>query len=331
MSDKKDASDIIVVERAENLAPKEVISVEDANELRTKVVDAIDEINGAYIYFAEQLFLVYTSKVGKNDLWTLWGYDGFKEYASQELGMKKSKAYHFMQIWAELRVKLNMSRDDIAELEWTRARELAALSRSGLMTDDNSSKWLELARNASVADLSQTVKRVKREHREGAQEIRVSIPAMEQSDENALSILDYGNKSIPITVGEDGQILPVDTDVGIPEDGSSELVLDLSNSDSPKTEKFFRVNVNLVEDQYDNYLTAIKLAKAMAESDKTGHLLDLICSSFIAGHGDLIKGDRVQVLQSLSGMLESTFDMDVIFIDKRTGETLVGDHLVNED
>jgi len=191
--------------------PIKEITMDDARDLRKKLQDLRINISQAYLDFAETLWTAYKSKIAGQPLWKSWGYESFEEYANIELGMKRSKAYHFMQIWGELRVRIGLSKKKISALEWSKARELASLARSGIMTMENADEWIDAAENANVIELVETVKTAKQAHRENANSstpsstvqamasnlekiFRLSVVLMEDQYDNVMKAFELAEK-----------------------------------------------------------------------------------------------------------------------------------------
>jgi len=84
-----------------------------------------------------------------------------------------------------------------------------------------------------------------------------------------------------------------------------------------------KMSFSLFKAQYDNVETALEKAKDMAESDKPGHLLDLICTEFLATNaGNMTVEDYL-------GAVERIIGCKVIAYNEETDEVDYGAELVD--
>ena len=99
-------------------------------------------------------------------------------------------------------------------------------------------------------------------------------------------------------------------------------------SDPPET--IHRITVGLYEEQFRNYAAAIKHAGQLAESEKVGHLWDLICTEFNAQYAGQAGGDRKKAIKRYALMLERAFGVRVIVIDPDSDAVLAGKDMAKE-
>jgi len=99
-------------------------------------------------------------------------------------------------------------------------------------------------------------------------------------------------------------------------------------SDPPET--IHRITVGLYEEQYRNFERAIEIAKTLAESDKTGHLIDLICTEFNAQYASQTKVDRGKAIKRYVAMMERTFGVRVLVLDPKNDEVLAGKDIAKD-
>lgn len=83
-------------------------------------------------------------------------------------------------------------------------------------------------------------------------------------------------------------------------------------------EESHRLQFTLMGDQYDNVEEALDVAEDIAQSDKQGHLLDLICTEFLASN----LGETSQDLQWVIGHVARNFDVNIIAADDSTFEEI---------
>lgn len=95
-------------------------------------------------------------------------------------------------------------------------------------------------------------------------------------------------------------------------------------------EVIHRITVGLYEEQFKNYEAAMAAAAALAESDKTGHLWDMICLEFNAQYAGQKTGDRNKAIKRYVAMMERVFGVRVIVIDPDKDAILAGNDIAKE-
>jgi hypothetical protein len=94
-------------------------------------------------------------------------------------------------------------------------------------------------------------------------------------------------------------------------------------------ERSHRLSFTLFDSQNDNVEAALKLASQIAESEKRGHLLDCIATSFQANVlGDRGESKRVSEMMRVVESLERTFGVKIIVIDPKSQKPLYGEEHV---
>jgi hypothetical protein len=234
----------------EAVGPVTEIKAPVAERVRGRILDLKGEVEKLYVELAELLYQVVHSTLNGDPLWRAWGYNTFEDYAQYELGMKRAKAYYFMQIWKELHIKAGISKERLAEVDWSAAKELAPLAKTGILTEENSEEWLDKAKQTPVHQLAEEARAAK---------------------------AGGGNTKVEV-------------------------------------EKVYRVTYGLYEPQYENLMRALDVAKGLAQSDKSGHLLDLICTEFLAQYGTK-HPNRKRAIQRYAKMLERTYGVKLIIVD----------------
>ena len=95
-------------------------------------------------------------------------------------------------------------------------------------------------------------------------------------------------------------------------------------------ETIHRITIGLYDEQFKNYERAMRAASALAESDKTGHLLDMICLEFNAQYASKEGGDRLKAIKRYVAMMERVFGVRVIVIDPDSDAVLAGKDMAKE-
>jgi hypothetical protein len=95
-------------------------------------------------------------------------------------------------------------------------------------------------------------------------------------------------------------------------------------------ETIHRITIGLYDEQFKNYERAMRAASVLAESDKTGHLLDMICLEFNAQYANKEGGDRLKAIKRYVAMMERVFGVRVIVIDPDSDAVLAGKDMAKE-
>lgn len=100
--------------------------------------------------------LLYRVKHGR--YFNTWGYDSFSDYTEEELGFRDRKARYLINIWKKFRVELNVSREDLQGVEWTKAAALKKVANK-----ENVDDLIDEAKDKSVREVKEFVDDVQAE------------------------------------------------------------------------------------------------------------------------------------------------------------------------
>jgi hypothetical protein len=216
----------------------------EKNDVRGAILKFKNRIEKDFMKIAGLLY-----RVRKHGLHKDWNYDCFEDYVEDELGFKRRKALYFINIWKELKIRMDVESDKLNKLGWTKTKEIVQL--------DNKNDKKELISESLDNDL--TVKEVKRKVKE----------------KNS---------------GDD-------EDVEHPEN----------------------ISFKVYDEQKDIINQAIKKASKEANSDKRGHILELICLHYLSSS---FGGQEVQFLLD---RIEDVFEnIEIRAVDDSTGEVVYG-------
>ena len=122
--------------------------------LRDELVALKNDIENCYTSLAEGLYQAHN-----NAHYLDWGFETFKDYCEEELGIKYRRVQYMVQIASTVK-KLGIAWDDIREIGWTKARNLVPM-----LNMENSGRtikeWLDFAAGTTVLGLEAEVKEVK--------------------------------------------------------------------------------------------------------------------------------------------------------------------------
>lgn len=108
-----------------------------------------------------------------------------------------------------------------------------------------------------------------------------------------------------------------------------ELKAATGEGESEPTEKRKRKGFSLVEEQLDTVEQALEMAGGIADSDKEGHLLQLICQDFIATNMAQKEGGQTHKGRYLD-KIGAVFGVRIVAVDIGTKKVVHGDDVVDK-
>lgn len=271
-----------------------------ANKIRKRAHQLSKAMDAGYLELAEILYKMYVTPIdndpSKGALWTKWGYNSYKEYAREELGLGPRKAERLRQIWFHVEERLHGRLDPslkkrLYAIGWSKLREIAPL-----MVESNVEKWLSLAEQASCKQLTSETKRF-RARLDKAREKRLA------NEENP------GSESLEGFEEEESLLEQIAVD-----DDSLRL----------KTKVF-----GFYPDQLANVEAALDRAEEMSNSDSPSNNLSLICMDFLATNDFGREGDPVNILRYLSRM-EHSLGVKLVAVNTKKKEVVYGMRTLEE-
>jgi hypothetical protein len=118
-----------------------------STEVRQEIIAAATAIDESYQKLAQLLHETYD-----NGYYIRWGFENFKEYCEDELGVQYRKARYLVSI-AEVLKDLGVVWEEVEGIGWTKMRTLIPMLKEQGVGD-----WLELAKQYSVKELETLVK-----------------------------------------------------------------------------------------------------------------------------------------------------------------------------
>lgn len=132
-------------------AKVEVVSRREirAEEVRDRINQVKDTIETSYAELAQLLY-----EVQEQGFFIQYGFESFREYAEQELGIGYRKARYLVVIAAAV-ARAGVPWDRVVSIGWTKMRTIAKL-----MTPSNAEEWLGRAENSTQDQLLELTKNV---------------------------------------------------------------------------------------------------------------------------------------------------------------------------
>lgn len=259
-----------------------------ASKVRRRAKDLSQTLDLGYVELARILYQVYDTPIEgdaqRGPVYRAWGYESFGEYAEKELGLHQKKAERLRKIWYILEIQCKDMDPELKErLVNLGYSKVRELVR--VITLRSAPIWIEQAEHMSYRQLNAAV--VEEVRRQG-----VEAAVLGSADGGAS----------PTEGGEAEERLPT--------------------FDEEEREVFKQKRFDLAPSQLENVSTALKKASAMSGSVKEGHLLDLICTDFLASN-DLVGNDTDKRLRYVANM-ERNLGLRLIAVDPETKEIVYG-------
>lgn len=293
-----------------------------ADKLRKRAKELVRDLEMGYLEMGKLLYRIWNDpKDGDPKLtamFTDWGYTHFKDYVQEELGIQVRKAEHLRRIAKILEYDLSgldpLVKERIVKLGWSKVRELV-----GVLTLTNAAKWADLAETQSYPTLLESVKAYK-EDRENLKRISpapkefsssstpLDLPSADFAESPSSSSSSPSNNTPNYTSG---------TEAPSPAPAPPQEPAVPSATDKPQFKHF-----RLFDDQVKIVDAALNRAAQVAESDKTGHLLTLICTDFLATN-DFLAGGTENFMKFMI-KYEELLGLKLVAIDPKVNEVVFG-------
>jgi hypothetical protein len=96
-------------------------------------------------------------------------------------------------------------------------------------------------------------------------------------------------------------------------------------------EKLHTIQFKLYDEQYKNVVDALKNAGELGKSDKPSQQLSLMALSYLSQTAATGGSERSEVIATNFKTLADSMDLDLVVIDRKTNEILLGKELITED
>lgn len=278
-----------------------------AKKLRAEAKELVESLETGYMNLAKILFTVFDTPVDgdrqKKPIYTLWGFDTFRDYAEQELNLHYKKAESLRFIWYRIEIELDgmnpLVKKRLLALGWSKVRELCRIIKLS-----NVEAWVTKAETMNYQTVEAAVRKA-RERQEGeevAREIRKQGDPIKKSNQ-LVGKYEDSDESAP------------------PEQESARDSWDVADKD-PREEPLYSKNFKFYPDQLETVRLAIDRAKELSGSERPGHNFSLICLDFLANN-DFTKASEEQKLRYVA-KLEKLIGYKFIVVDSSSTDVLYG-------
>jgi len=217
-------------------------------QVRRQARNLVTTIDQGYMQLAEIIHTVWSTPIEGNSnnacITESWGYRNYIQWAEEELNIDRRKAERLKAIWHHLHVRLGGKLDHRVQKKIVDLGWTKVRELIRVLDADNALKWVEVARGLNNKELRDAIR-----HALTAQEKQDQVEAVKGADKKEEDDEEDEWK---------GPLPPVDID------------------------RFKEIRFKLTPEQKANVQFAIGRAKELAESDKPGHCLDMICTDFLA-------------------------------------------------
>ena len=100
---------------------------------------------------------------------------------------------------------------------------------------------------------------------------------------------------------------------------------------SEPSEKLHTIQFKLYDEQYKSVIDALKNAGELGKSSKPSHQLSLMALAYLSQVAPASGATRSETISVQLKSLADTMDLDLVVIDRKTNEILLGKELITED
>lgn len=361
---KKDGDNLVTV-TGSAIAPPEVMSERqvEARNLRNRVIDLRDRMTDDYFEIGKLLY-----RIAKENYYRLYQdgdgnyYEKFSDYVEREVDFQFRKAKYLMSIWWWFDQELHDPDvfRKVKEIGWTKAAMLV-----GVVDTKNVDVWVQKAKELRVKELNEEVKiameragKNRRPNIGDPDDITSSLSSGKESSQASGSEVGAQNASPtsnpqsdkkadfekagkaaePITHNLDGSPRTAAVSVPAPMTGAPESMRTGVDPLADGEKRLHRTRWTVIMDGEEKEIveTAIDVASRIAgvENDGKGYLLSLVATTFLATYNGISYDNERQLFggirQEVLSCVEKAFGIDLISLDKKTGEVVYGSGTVDK-
>jgi len=282
-----------------------------AKKVRAQAKELVESLETGYMDLAQILFTVYDTPIDgdreKKPIFTTWGFNTFRDYAEQELGLHYKKAERLRLIWYRIEIELDgmnpLVKKRLVALGWSKVRELC---RPGLLKLSNVESWVTKCENMNYQTVEAVVRKAldRLEGEEVEREVRKQGDPVKKSNK-LVGKYEEGESG----EGMDPLLVPPRDHWGADEKDNGE-------------EPLFSKNFKFYPEQLETVRLAIDRAKELSGSSRPGHNFSLICLDFLANN-DFTKASEEQKLRYVA-KLEKLIGYKFIVVDPTSTDVLYG-------
>jgi hypothetical protein len=256
------------------------------DQLLTRVDELVLELGENFFELGSRLFEIKAGEVYKER-----DYGSWVEYCDAALPFQYRKADHYIELWELYCHKLGYDYNEINHVGWSKLVKVKGL----ISNKRDAKKWIKQAESHSRRQLETLVKR---EH----QRRRAESP---EDDRPPTARVEHDTQAELEGVHETTDRPAVNPELLFHDEISFE------DGETGETVPLHQFQVYLFNEQWANVMAAMNRAGQLANSEKAGHLLDLICDEFNNTYADDADGGVAHSLDRHIKNLERIYEVKI--------------------
>lgn len=121
-------------------------------QIRAEIKTLSSHIRDKYMQLSTLLVVVRDKEYYKS-----WGFTSFEQYIQEDLEMHVETANTWVAIETHLIAKSGLTREEVADMGWTKAKALLPAARKGLITTENKTEIVEKAKAMPTSEVREYV------------------------------------------------------------------------------------------------------------------------------------------------------------------------------
>lgn len=257
------------------------------SELLDRVDELVQELGENFFELGSRLFEIKAGEVYKEREHATW-----VEYCDAALPFQWRKADHYIELWELYCHKLGYDYNEIKHVGWSKLVKVKGL----ISNKRDAKKWIKQAETHSRRQLETLVKR-EHQRRKGESDESEERPPLERVKHDTEAELEG--------VHETTDRPTVNPELLFHDE------IDFEDGETGETVPLHQFQVYLFQEQWVNVMAAMNRAGQLANSEKAGHLLDLICDEFNNTYADEEDGSVAHKLDLHIKNLERIYEVKI--------------------
>jgi hypothetical protein len=251
-------------------------------------VDAlIESIGENFFELGQHLFEIKSLEVYRDREHSSW-----EDYCDAALPFQYRKADHYIELWELYCQKLGFDFEEIRHVGWSKLVKVKGL----IENKTDAKKWIKRCENHGRRAIETMVKR---EHEKRRAE-----------NNDPIDPVTYDR----VPHDTDGELEGVHKDTGLPAVDPAVLrheQVDYEDDETGEVVPLHQFQVYLFNEQWKNVMAAMNRAGQLSNSDKAGHLLDLMATEFNATYAETSDGGVAHSLERHIAEFERIFEVKI--------------------
>jgi len=278
----------------------EILPSVQPDRVRARIVELVNQLGENTYELGQNLY-----EVKYGNLYLEWGYGSFEEYVAEEVNFERRKADYCIGIWEKLSQKLGIPWERIEGIGWSKIKTVLPV----IETRKQAETWLKKAGNHSRRELETLVKQAQAKQLEDSGEeappARLPATRIHHDVQEELEGV-HQTTDAPFV---DASVLEHAGTVMVGED-----------EETGEKVPLHEFKTYLFKEQWANVMAAMERAGQLVNSDKVGHMLDVIATEFNVTHAETSDGGVAHRLEHYVKLLERLFEVQIEVTVPRTSK-----------